>query len=152
MDGTGVPMRKAELVGRAGKQPDGSAKTREVKLVTVWSAEGRDEEGTPVRDGVGQLLGGHRERSAEGHRRGAQRVRGARRARGHPARLRARPRQVVLGDGRQVDLEPRHEHFPDAIQIVDRFHAKQHLSDVAKSIYGTDSDLGKQWAQNATMS
>ncbi len=50
MDGTGVPVRKEELVDRPGKQPDGSAKTREVKLCTVWSAEGRDEEGTPVRD------------------------------------------------------------------------------------------------------
>ena len=50
MDGTGVPVRTEEVVDRAGKQPDGSAKTREVKLVTVWSAEGRDEEGTPVRD------------------------------------------------------------------------------------------------------
>ncbi|MEK7385148.1 MAG: hypothetical protein AABZ83_01795, partial [candidate division NC10 bacterium] len=50
MDGTGVPVRKEELVDCPGKQPDGSAKTREVKLVTVWSAEGRDEEGTPVRD------------------------------------------------------------------------------------------------------
>jgi hypothetical protein len=34
------------LVDRPGKQPDGSAKTREVKLCTVWSAEGRDEEGS----------------------------------------------------------------------------------------------------------
>ncbi len=50
LDGTGVPMRTSELEGRAGKQPDGSSKTREVKLVTVWSAEGRDEEGMPVRD------------------------------------------------------------------------------------------------------
>ncbi len=50
MDGTGVPMRRSELEGRAGKQPDGSSKTREVKLVTVWSAEGRDDEGTPVRE------------------------------------------------------------------------------------------------------
>ncbi|MEK7756002.1 MAG: hypothetical protein AAB385_02200, partial [Planctomycetota bacterium] len=50
MDGTGVPVRKEELEGRAGKQPDGTSKTREVKLCTVWSAEGRDEEGTPVRD------------------------------------------------------------------------------------------------------
>ncbi len=50
MDGTGVPVRKQELVGRAGKQPDGSAKTREVKLVTVWSAEKRDKKGIPVRD------------------------------------------------------------------------------------------------------
>ncbi len=50
MDGTGVPVRKEELVDRPGKQPDGSAKTREVKLVTIWSAEGRDKKGTPVRD------------------------------------------------------------------------------------------------------
>ena len=38
------------------------------------------------------------------------------------------------------------EHFPDAVQIVDRFHAKQHLSDVSKSIYGAGSDLAQQWA------
>jgi hypothetical protein len=34
MDGTGVPMRSVEVVHRAGKQADGSAKTREAKLVT----------------------------------------------------------------------------------------------------------------------
>ena len=45
-----VPVRKEELVDRPGKQPDGSSKTREVKLVTIWSAEGRDKKGTPVRD------------------------------------------------------------------------------------------------------
>ena len=50
MDGTGVPMRTSETVGRAGKQPDGSSKAREVKLCTVWTAEGRDEDGIPVRD------------------------------------------------------------------------------------------------------
>jgi hypothetical protein len=32
MDGTGIPMRKSETEVRAGKQEDGSAKTREVKL------------------------------------------------------------------------------------------------------------------------
>ncbi len=47
MDGTGVPVRKAEVAGRAGKQPDGSAKTRDAKLVTLWTAESRDEEGKP---------------------------------------------------------------------------------------------------------
>ncbi len=50
MDGTGIPMRASELIGRRGKQQDGSSKTREVKLVTVWSAEGRDKEGIAVRD------------------------------------------------------------------------------------------------------
>jgi hypothetical protein len=50
MDGTGVPMRNSEVAGRAGKQPDGSAKTREAKVVTVWTAESRDDQGKPMRD------------------------------------------------------------------------------------------------------
>lgn len=50
MDGTGVPMRPQEVALRTGKQADGSAKTREAKLVTIWTAESRDEEGKPVRD------------------------------------------------------------------------------------------------------
>ena len=50
LDGSGVPVRPAEVEGRRGKQPDGSAKTREVKLATVWTAEGRDKAGRPVRD------------------------------------------------------------------------------------------------------
>ncbi|MEI8333388.1 MAG: hypothetical protein WCH74_05995 [Chloroflexota bacterium] len=47
MDGTGIPMRAAELEGRAGKQPDGSARTREVKLVTVWTHRGTGRGGHP---------------------------------------------------------------------------------------------------------
>jgi hypothetical protein len=50
MDGTGVPMRPSEVAGRPGKQPDGSAKTREAKVVTVWTAESRDEARKPMRD------------------------------------------------------------------------------------------------------
>jgi hypothetical protein len=50
MDGTGIPLRAEELAGRTGKRPDGSAKTGEVKLCTIWSAESQDEEGIPVRD------------------------------------------------------------------------------------------------------
>ncbi len=42
MDGTGIPLRKEELVGHTGKQPDGCAKTGEVKLCTIWSAESLD--------------------------------------------------------------------------------------------------------------
>jgi len=33
-------MRAVELAERAARQPDGSAKTREVKLCVIWSAEG----------------------------------------------------------------------------------------------------------------
>jgi hypothetical protein len=37
VDGTGILVRRSEVLGRKGKQLDGSAKTREVKLCTVWS-------------------------------------------------------------------------------------------------------------------
>ena len=49
-DGTGVPMRKEELAGRAGKQPDGSAKTRMAYLGCVFTQHRTDEKGHPVRD------------------------------------------------------------------------------------------------------
>ncbi len=148
MDGTGVPVRKEELVDRPGKQPDGSSKTREVKLVTIWSAEGRDKEGTPVRDEGSISYSAAIESAAqkdtdptpsefaarverEATRRGFERA----------------ARQAVLSDGAKWIWNLADEHFPDAVQIVDRFHAKQYLSDVAKSIYGAVSDLAKQWAR-----
>jgi len=147
MDGTGVPVRKEELVDRPGKQPDGSAKTREVKLVTIWSAEGRDEEGTPVRD-VGSVSysaaiesAAHKDTDPTPSEFAARVEREATR-RGFDSAL----RQAVLGDGAKWIWNLADEHFPDAVQIVDRFHAKHHLSDVAKSIYGAGSDLAKQWA------
>jgi hypothetical protein len=49
-DGTGVPMRKEELEGRAGKQEDGRAKTRMAYLGCVFTQHERDEKGHPVRD------------------------------------------------------------------------------------------------------
>ena len=42
LDGTGVPVRPSEVEGRRGKQPDDTARTREVKLAVVWTAEARD--------------------------------------------------------------------------------------------------------------
>ncbi len=148
MDGTGVPMRASELVGRQGKQPDGGSKTREVKLVTVWTAEGRDDEGTPVRDPGSVTYSAAIESAAtrdtnETPSDFAQRVdREARRRGFDQAR-----RRVVLGDGAPWIWNLADEQFPGAIQVVDLFHAKGHLWDVAKAIYGAGSDLGEQWAK-----
>jgi hypothetical protein len=148
MDGTGVPVRKEELVDRRGKQPDGSAKTREVKLVTIWSAEGRDEKGTPVRDPGSVSYSAAIESAAQKDVDQAYSDFAARVAREATRRGFDRAtRRAVLGDGAKWIWNLADEHFPDAVQIVDRFHAKQHLSNVAKSIYGPSSRLGEQWAR-----
>jgi hypothetical protein len=148
MDGTGVPMRRSELEGRAGKQPDGSSKTREVKLVTLWSAEGRDDEGTPVRDPGSVSYSAAIESAASRDTdtdcsEFARRVDREARRRGFDQAQ----RRVVLGDGAVWIWNLADEQLPGAIQIVDLFHAKGHLWDVAKAIYGTGSDLGEQWAK-----
>lgn len=147
-DGTGIPMRKSETLGREGKQEDGSAKTREVKLVTTWSAEGRDEEGIPVRDEGSITYSAAIESAAsrdtdEAPSEFAQRVaREARRRRFDQA-----PRRVAMGDGAPWIWNVADDRFPGALQIVDLFHAKGHLWDVARAIYGPKSDLGEQWAK-----
>ncbi len=140
MDGTGVPMRPAEVAGRPGKQGAGAAKTREVKLCTVWSAEGRDAAGVPVRDEGSVSYSAAIESAAMRDPEAAcsafaQRVEREARRRG------------VLGDGAAWIWNLAGEYFPEATQIVDRFHAKEHLSGVAKGLYGAPSDLGDAWAQ-----
>ena len=146
LDGTGVPMRASELAGRCGKQEDGSSKSREVKLVTVWSAEGRDEEGVPVRDEDSVTYSAAIESAATRDTdkelsEFAKRVgREAARRRFEQARRRA-----ILGDGAPWIWNIAVELFPDAIQIVDRFHANEHLSTVGKALYGPGTDLAEQW-------
>jgi hypothetical protein len=140
-------MRAAELAGRVGKQPEGTAKTREVKLCTVWSAEGRNAEGVPVRDpgsvSYSAALASAARRDTDDHPSdfAARVVREAAR-RGFAQA----PRRVVLGEGALWIWNLAEEHFPGAIQIVDRFHAKEHLSTVAKAVYGVTSELGRKWA------
>ena len=149
MDGTGVPVRRAELAGRAGKQADGSARTREVKLVAVWAAatdaDGRElaereagsvsysaaVESAATRDADAELSPFARRVEREARRRGFDRA----------------PRRVVLGDGAPWIWNIADELFPGAVQIVDLFHAKQHLWDVAKAVYGPGTDMAERWAK-----
>jgi hypothetical protein len=148
IDGTGIPLRAEELADRTGKQPDGSAKTREVKLCTVWSAESLDEDGTPVRDEGSVTCSAAIESAAtldtaKEHSAFAQRVwREAQRRRFCQA-----PRTAVLGDGAAWIWNLAADQFPEAIQIVDRFHAKQHLSDLGKALYGFTDPRASQWAE-----
>ena len=148
VDGTGLPMRAADLAGRAGKPPDGSATTREVKLVTVWTAEGHDAEGTAVRDPGSVTYSAALETAASPNAGAAfspfaQRVDREAQRRGFDQA----PRRVVLGDGAAWIWNLADDLFPGAHQIVDLFHAKQHLADVATAVYGPGTDLARQWTR-----
>jgi hypothetical protein len=147
MDGTGVPMRPSEVAGRAGKQPDGSAKTREAKVVTVWTAESRDEEGKPVRD-PGSITYSAAIESAAALDTSPKRSDLAERVLREATRrgFTEAPRCAALGDGSPWIWNTTTELFPQAIQILDRFHAKQALHRTAQSIFGATSPEAKPWA------
>ena len=147
VDGTGVPMRKSEVASRSGKQPDGSAKTREAKLVTMWTAESRDEEGKPARD-PGSITCSAGIESAAAPDTCPERSEFAERVLREATRrgFTEAARCVVLGDGSAWIWNTAKELFPQAIQILERFHAKEHLSKTGKAIY-RDSEQGKKWIQ-----
>ncbi len=147
MDGTGLPMRPTEVQGRAGKQPDGSARTRESKLCAVWSAEKQDPEGRPVRDPGSVTYTAAIESAAtkdtdEQLSDFAQRVE----REGQRRRFGQAPRQVVLGDGAKWIWNLTEELFPKAIQIVDRYHALERLHQVSKHL-SLDEDARQAWVQ-----
>jgi hypothetical protein len=130
-DGTGVPMRREELAGCAGRQPDGTAKTREAKLGAVFTQTVTDAEGEPLRDPestsyVGAFAGstelGLRLRQ-EATRRGL-----------------ARAQQVVfLGDGSAWVWEIARLHFPEATQILDFYHAAEYVGELATLLHADDA-------------
>lgn len=41
------------------------------------------------------------------------------------------------------------EHFPGAIQMVDLYHAQQHVWQVARAVYGSQSVAAEVWAKDA---
>jgi hypothetical protein len=147
MDGTGVPMRPAEVADRVGKQPDGSAKTREAKVVTVWTAESRDEAGKPVRD-PGSITYSAAIESAAAVDTSLKRSDLAERVLREATRrgFTEAPRCAVLGDGSSWIWNTAKELFPQAIQILDRYHAKEALHRTAQSIFGATSAEAKPWA------
>ena len=148
LDGTGVPMRATELAGRSGKQADGSAKTREVKLCTVWSAQSRNPDQPPQRD-EGSITYSAAIESAAAADTDACSAEFTQRVLREASRRRftQAERTVVLGDGAPWIWNIAKELFPRATQIVDRFHVKQHLSELSKSIYGATSTEAAAWAE-----
>jgi hypothetical protein len=56
------------------------------------------------------------------------------------------PRCAALGDGSSWIWNTTTELFPQAIQILDRFHAKEALHRTASSIFGANNAEAKTWA------
>ena len=148
MDGTGVPVRPGETEGRAGKQPDGSAKTREVKLVTLWTAESLDPQGRPRRD-PGSVSYSAAIESAATRDTDPDLSAFARRV-GREAERRGfglAKRQVVVGDGAPWIWNVTAEQFPEAIEIVDLYHAQEKIWDASKALHAGDPPRLREWAE-----
>ncbi|QGH69210.1 ISKra4 family transposase [Pseudactinotalea sp. HY158] len=125
MDGTGAPMLPRETTGRHGKTPGTRAGTREVKIGCFFTQSGCDPlTGDPVQDpGTASYIstfepaaGFGAQAKAEYLRRGFDQIR----------------QPVVLGDGAKWIWNIADQHFTTATQIVDYFHAREHLADLTK--------------------
>ena len=137
MDGTGVPVVKKETVGRQGKIEGQPAHTREVKLGCVFTQTTWDPEGYPIRAPSSTTYAGAVETAEEfGQRLG--------REAGKRGWSRARLR-VVIGDGAEWIWNLAALHFSDALHIVDIYHARQHLWDLARRLYPNDPAKLKAW-------
>ncbi len=137
MDGTGVPVVKKETVGRQGKMEGQPAHTREVKLGCVFTQTTWDRKGYPIRDPDSTTYTGAIERAEEFGRRLYAEAwkRGWSRAQ----------KKVVVGDGAEWIWNLAAEHFPGAIEIVDLYHARQHLWEVARQLHPNHEVKQKAW-------
>ena len=137
MDGTGVPVVPREAEGRQSRDPSGKAKTREAKLGCVFTQTKVDEEGHPVRDLESTTYVGAIETAeAFGRRIYAEAIR-----RG----LTRAAQVIVIGDGAPWIWGIAGEHFPGAVPIVDLYHARGHLADLANTVYAVGRGRSKQW-------
>jgi hypothetical protein len=137
MDGTGVPVVKKETVGRAGRNEGQAARTREGKLGAVFTQTKWDVEGYAIRDPDSTTYVGAIESADEFGKRLYVEAwkRGWSRA----------EKKVVLGDGAEWIWNLAQQHFPGAIQIVDLFHARQHLWESARLLHPNDEVRQKRW-------
>ena len=137
IDGTGVPVTARETAGRAGKGEDGRARTREVKLAVFFTQDKLDKDGYPVRDRDSTSIIATFEPAsvfaglvkAEGIRRGADHVR----------------QLTIIGDGAPWIWNIASAKFPEATQIVDLYHAREHLHDLARSLEFMLLDRKDEW-------
>jgi len=137
MDGTGVPVVKKETVGRQGKTDGQPAHTREAKLGCVFTQTTTDEKGRPIRDPDSTTYTGAIETAEEFGRRIYLEAwnRGWEHAQN----------KVVMGDGAEWIWNLAEQHFPGAVQIVDLYHARQHLWELIRKLHPHDPASQKAW-------
>jgi len=137
MDGTGVPVVKKETEGRKGKTEGQPAHTREVKLGCAFSQTTWDKEGYAIRDPDSTTYTGAIEPAEEFGKRIYLEAwnRGWSRA----------EKKVVMGDGAEWIWNLADQNFPGAVQIVDLYHARQHLWDLARRLHPNDPVNQKTW-------
>jgi len=137
MDGTGLPTVSSETEGRAGKLEGQPAHTRECKLGCVFTQTTADGQGRPVRDEDSTTYVGAIETAenfglriyTEAWQRGWSRAQ----------------TKVVIGDGADWIWNIADQHFPGAIQIVDLFHARQHLWELAATLCPNNPLRQQRW-------
>jgi len=136
-DGTGVPVVKKETVSRQGKIDGQPAHTREAKLGCVFTQTTWDQEGYAIRDPHSTTYVGAIETAEEFGKRLYLEAwkRGWSRA----------EIKVFMGDGSEWIWNIANLQFPGAIQIVDLFHARQHLWDLARKLYPNQEAEQRRW-------
>lgn len=139
MDGTGVPMVPRELIGRKGKGEDGRARTREAKLGCIFTQTTVDEKGFPVRDEGSTSYVGAIETASEF----AQRIMVEADRRG----VKTARRVVTIGDGAEWIWNLTQEHLPEAVQIVDLYHAREYFWGVARALFVTNPERLQEWTK-----
>ena len=142
MDGTQVPMVRAELEGRTGRIDGQPARTREVKLGCVFTQTPPHPKGRPIRDEASTTYVGALETAEQFGRRLYTEAceRGWSRA----------AKKVVLGDGADWIWNIAGQHFPGAVQIIDIWHAREHLWNLAARLFPADDVQRKHWAKKLT--
>jgi hypothetical protein len=124
-DMTGIPARPEELQDIKGKQPDGTAKTRQIKVGCVFT-QSRDAKGHPQRDPFSSTyIASFCDRTdfapllwEEALKRGYATAR----------------KTVFIGDGAEWIWNMVKDRFRDAVQIVDFYHACEHLYDLCGAL------------------
>lgn len=139
LDGTGAPMLPRETQGRTGK--DGArASTREVKIGCFFTQTGLDPATSePIQnpDSVSYISTFHaadsfsRQVKAEYLRRGFDQIR----------------QPIMLGDGAKWIWTIADQQAPHATQIVDYYHAREHLATLTKLVHSLLEDP-TNWEQH----